>query len=245
MRTALEKDVRSGRGRNKGEIDYHELNVAHVSAGLAFELALKALAKSEGRSTTTKHETTKNYRSLGSGTQMTIKKYVEERIAIPVERFLDYLDEYMCHPDRKYWMVGKKGELRGVGFVHGRDQLIIPTLAIVHREIVDMAGENTYENWQRGTRVMVTGGDELATAYVGPDGSIRWSITKVGKEIGLTTSPAPRTLHIVCPHCGCSKWQKEKQAPEPDDRVTCKNCRTEMRAADVEFWNRQHLRREG
>ena len=56
MKTAVEKDWRSGRGRKDVETDHHELNVAHVCAGLAFELALRALAKSEGRPTTKKHE---------------------------------------------------------------------------------------------------------------------------------------------------------------------------------------------
>ena len=47
MKTALEKDKSSGRGQSGVEVDSNELNVAHVCVGLAFELVLKALAKSE------------------------------------------------------------------------------------------------------------------------------------------------------------------------------------------------------
>ena len=65
METALEHDQRSGRGRRGVETNVHYLNVAHVSTGLAFELVLKALATSEGRSVLNKHEAEKNYRNLG------------------------------------------------------------------------------------------------------------------------------------------------------------------------------------
>ncbi len=113
MKTALEKDQRSGRGWQDVETDMNELNVAHVCTGLAFELALKALAKSEERPITKKHEAEKNYRNLGTKSQARIKKFVEENTPNTIDNLLKYLDEEMCHPDRKYWMVGRKGERRG------------------------------------------------------------------------------------------------------------------------------------
>ena len=59
MKTALEKDKSSGRGQSGVEVDSNELNVAHVCVGLAFELVLKALAKSERRPIRTRHESLK------------------------------------------------------------------------------------------------------------------------------------------------------------------------------------------
>jgi len=115
MATAVERDRQSGRERNAVEMDNHELNVAHVCVGFAFELALKALAKSEGRTTTAKHKASTNYRSLGPLSQERIEKIVKETTTYSIDRFLKYLDEHMCHPDRKYWMVGKKGEMGAVG----------------------------------------------------------------------------------------------------------------------------------
>ena len=155
MSTAIEKDRRSGRERKDVAIDHHELNVAHVCVGFAFELVLKALAKSEGRPATGRHEATINYRSIGTQYQARIKKCVERVTSCYIDVFLGYLDERMCHPDRKYWMVGKKGEMAGVGFVIGIVGLIIPTIAVVHGEIVDMVGENTYQDWQPGTHVRI------------------------------------------------------------------------------------------
>ena len=50
-------------------------------------------------------------------------------------------------------MAGTKGEQGGVGFVEKIAGLVIPDLAIVHSEIVNMVGENTYSGWQKGTHV--------------------------------------------------------------------------------------------
>ena len=241
MATALAKDERSGLERNDFEIDHHELNVAHVCVGFAFELALKALAKSEGRTTTKKHEATKNYRSLGSQSQTRIKRFVKDITSYSIDDFLRYLDEYMCHPDRKYWMVGKTGQAGAVGFLTGDKNLMIPKLAAVHGKIVDMAGENTFEDWRLGTYVQTRDGEHLATGYVNQDGSIRFEITEAGKAAGVTTSPPSQSLNIECPRCGGLRWRKEKEVPEPDDRVTCMDCQVEMRAGDVVSWNEKRI----
>ena len=165
MATAVELDRRSGRGRRHGNIDSNELNVAHVCAGLAFELALKALATSERRPIVKKHEAEKNYRNLGKQSRTTLKKFVEENENLPnkMEDLLEYLDERMCHPDRKYWMVGKTGLMGGIGFVQNITGLIIPDLAILHAKIVNMAGEKVFVDWQEGTPVTVTRGSPIAT----------------------------------------------------------------------------------
>lgn len=241
MATALERDGRSGQEQKDFEIDHHELNVAHVCVGFAFELALKALAKSEGHVATKRHEATKNFRSLGVQSQAKIEHIVKEITSYSIDSFLEYLDERMCHPDRKYWMVGKRGQAGAVGFLTGDKNLMITKLAAVHREIVDMVGENTFEDWQVGTHVQTGVGEHLATGYVNQDGSIGFEITEAGKAAGVTTSPPTQSLNIVCPRCGGSRWRKEKEIPEPDDRVTCMDCQVEMRAGDVVSWNKKRI----
>lgn len=149
MATAVELDRRSGRGQPHGASDISQLNVAHVCTGLAFELALKALAISEGRSFVTTHEAEENYRSLGQQSRATIKKFVKENENLPntIQVLLEYLDERMCHPDRKYWMVGKTGAMSGIGFAENLPGLVIPDLAVLHEKIVNMAEEKTFVDW--------------------------------------------------------------------------------------------------
>ena len=158
MTTAMELDRRSGRGRGHVATDNSELNVAHVCTGLAFELALKALATSEGRPIAMKHEAEKGYRNLGKQSRATLKRFVKEAENLPraIEDLLAYLDERMCHPDRKYWMVGKAGTMSGIGFTQNLPGLVIPDLAVLHAKIVNMAGEKTFLDWQEGVPVRIT-----------------------------------------------------------------------------------------
>ena len=243
MKTALDKDRYSGRELSEVELDHHELNVAYVCAGLAFELAFKALAKSEGRTPTKKHEAVKNYQSLKPESQREIKTFVEEHTRKTIREFLAYLDDHMCHPDRKYWMVGKRGEMGSVGFVIGDKDLVIPTFATVHDKIADMVGENAFEDWRSGTHVRTERGEHVATGHVNLEGSITFEITEAGKVLGISKAPARQRLEIVCPHCGGKRWRKDKEEPEPEDRVTCLNCHVEMQAGDVVSWNKERGRR--
>ena len=166
---------------------------------------------------------------------------MEENTPNTIDNLLKYLDEEICHPDRKYWMVGRKGEHRAVGFVHAVAGLVIPDLEIIHAEIVQMIGENTFDGWWEATRVGIRRGEHLATAHFNEDGSIRWEVTRAGKELGVTTSSASRRTNIVCPQCGSSEWQREKEEPDPDDQVTCKKCQVNMRAGDVVSWNKERI----
>ena len=239
MKTALDKDRQSGRGRSGVEPDHHELNVAYVCAGLAFELVFKALAKSEGRAAMTKHDAGRNYQNLRPESQRVIQAFVEEHTGKTIGDFLAYLDEHMCHPDRKYWMVDKRGEMECVGFLIGDEDFAIPTIAIVHAKIADMVGRNAFEPWRIGTHVRAARGECLATGHVDSGGSIKFEITEAGKALGVSKTPARRRLEIVCPLCLGTNWRKGKEEPESDDRVTCLTCYAEMRAGDVVSWNKE------
>ena len=65
----------------------------------------------------------------------------------------------------------KKKRIKGVGFVHGVPGLVIPDLAIIHVEIVEMVGENTFDGWRERTPVESRRGEHLATAHFNEDGS--------------------------------------------------------------------------
>lgn len=147
------------RGRSKlGEsvlnADHNQLNVAHVSMGLAFELALKALAVSEGRRFSGSHDARINYDALSPSSRDKIAQAIKDHSGMSVQRYLEYLDERMCHPDRKYWMVEKSGAAGGTGF-SDIPALGVSVAARIHREIADMVGQNTFRGWQRGQRVMM------------------------------------------------------------------------------------------
>ena len=153
--TAVMLDER-GRARSGESVlnsDHNQLNVAHVSMGLAFELALKAFAVSEGRRFRRKHDALTNYGVLSPSSQDKVAQAIENHSGMSVQHYLEYLDERMCHPDRKYWMVRNSGAAGGTGFSN-IPALGIPVAAKIYREIADMVGQNTFLDWQRGQRVI-------------------------------------------------------------------------------------------
>lgn len=154
MKTALEKDRTSGRGSDGGT-DHHELNVAHVCAGLAFELVLKALAKSEGGQVVVRHDSDTCYQALSQQSRTRVDRAVKMHTSLDIGDFLQYLDERMCNPDRKYWMVDRQGRQGSVGFVLNIKGLVIPDLAKVHADIVSITGRNTFDDWEKGSQVRV------------------------------------------------------------------------------------------
>ncbi len=172
MQTAVERDQTSGRGRSG--VDHHVLNVAYVCVGLAFELVLKALAKSEGRPIKTKHESLQNYQALSEKSRDRVAEIVKTHTSCKVEVFLGYLDDRMCHPDRKYWMVGQKGEQGATGFDQNIEGLMIPDLEKVHTGITDMVGENTFKDWSTGTQVKVKRGKLIATGRFDKNGVLKF-----------------------------------------------------------------------
>lgn len=155
----LDKRGRTGSGAIAPNANHNELNVAHVCMGLAFELALKALAVSEGRQSSNKHRAGVNYRNLSQPSQDKVAHAINLHTGMTIKGYLEYLDERMCHPDRKYWMVDKSGTAGGTGFA-SIPALSIPAAARIHSDIADLVGHNTYRNWQRGVpgrRALSTG----------------------------------------------------------------------------------------
>ena len=152
------------RGRSKPDEgivneNLNQLNVAHVSMGMAFELVLKALAVSEGRRFSGKHEALVNYGALSQSSRNKVAQAIKDHSGMEAEGpmgYLEYLDERMCHPDRKYSMVDKRGSGPFIGFINpnATSSLNIPIAAKIHGEIADMVGQNAFRDWQRGQRVI-------------------------------------------------------------------------------------------
>ena len=79
--------------------------------GMAFELVLKALAVSEGRKFQDKHDALTNYCALSPSRQDKVAQATKDHTDMEAEGYLEYLDERMCHPDRKYSMVDNVGRV--------------------------------------------------------------------------------------------------------------------------------------
>ena len=150
----LDELGRAKPGESVVNANHNQLNVAHVSMGLAFELALKALAVSEGRRFSGKHEATINYGELSPSSRDKVAKAIKDHSGMSVRYYLEYLDERVCHPDRKYWMVDKSGAARASGFAN-IPELGIPVAAKIHGDIANMVGQNTFQDWQQGQRLIM------------------------------------------------------------------------------------------
>ena len=98
--------------------------------------------------------------------------------------------------------------------MHNVSGLIIPDLAKVHAEIVQMAGENTFETWERGISVGSTWGALIAIGGFNDDGFTGFEVTEDGKAMGVTTAPLPaERINMRCPRCQADQWIKENKNP--------------------------------
>ena len=92
-------------------VNASDQNVAICSAGIAFELAIKSLARITGATVTPTHRIEEAYRSLGPLNQRMIRTAVRVHLNWPVSKFFDCMDKNINRPDRKYSMVDKKGAI--------------------------------------------------------------------------------------------------------------------------------------
>lgn len=149
MEAAVVMDGLSGRSRLKREMDYHRANVAHVATGYAYELLMKSIAKADDIKVKPVHSVKEAFAKLGEARKQEIRKAVAKHGVQDAEGHLSYVDERMCHKDRKYWMFGK--DMRsagGRGFFIADGVLAINGLARIHQEIVDI-GWRALEEWRK------------------------------------------------------------------------------------------------
>ena len=143
MDTALRLDYESKRSQKDSNVDHNKLNVAHVCTGLAFELAYKSLLVAEFKPLERTHSVEKLHEMLKEETQGIIDRYIKEVGWKDSTYLLEYLDERMTHPDRKYWMENPwKREKTGTSFVIAEGIMAIPGLAPILRKLVNLGFQN-------------------------------------------------------------------------------------------------------
>ena len=111
-------------------------NVAICSAGIAFELAIKSLARITGATVTPTHRIEEAYRSLEPENQRRIRTAVRVHLNWSMSKFFDCMDKNINHPDRKYSMVDKKGAMR-----FSDDDIPLHKIDKVRVRIVELAKE--------------------------------------------------------------------------------------------------------
>ncbi len=143
MDTAVRLDYESKRSQKNSNVDHNKLNVAHVCTGLAFELAYKSLLVAEFKPLEQTHSVEKLHEMLREETKVLVEEYIKEVGWKDIAHLLNYLDERMTHPDRKYWMENpwKKGGA-GVGFVIAEGIMTIPGLAPILHMLVNLGFQN-------------------------------------------------------------------------------------------------------
>ena len=139
MDTAMRLDYESNRPQKDSHIDRNKLNVAHVCTGLAFELAYKSLLVAEFKPLERTHSVKKLHEMLKEEIRGIVEGYIKEGGWEDSTHLLEYLDEAMTHPDRKYWMENpwKRGRVE-VGFVIGIETMTISGLAPILRKLVNL-----------------------------------------------------------------------------------------------------------
>ena len=143
MNTAVRLDYESNRLEKNGHRDHNKLNVAHVCTGLAFELAYKSLLVAEFKPLEKTHSIAKLHKMLKEETQEIVERYIKETGWEDSAHLLNYLDQNMTHPDRKYWMENPwKVGSAGVGFVIAIKIMTIPGLVPILDKLVNLGAQN-------------------------------------------------------------------------------------------------------
>lgn len=130
----------------------NELNVASVCAGYAFEFVFKVLVEAGGGNPESKHDASTAYQKLALKDKKDVDRIIAKHGWNDPDEFLTYLDEHLCHRDRKYWMTPPKGGTSwGVFGIGGRKGM--DALRKVHKELAALAmkrinaNQHTYEDW--------------------------------------------------------------------------------------------------
>ena len=146
------RDSGTGLRERAGYPGMNELNVAAVCAGYAFELIFKVLVRAGGNDPDSKHQPSAAYKRLTSTDRVEVDKITAAHSWNTTREFLDFLDEYMCHGDRKYWMKPKKGGPARANF-HIGGRVGIDALKKLHGDLSNLAikrideDPSVYEVW--------------------------------------------------------------------------------------------------
>ena len=137
------RTARAARKPHHASISYrypkeNELNVAYVCAGYAFEFLFKALVKLSGKQPIPKHEPSVAFGNISQKYRVPIEQISQRNGWRDINELLKFLDESLCHADRKYWGQSPKGSEAHVVFhVGGRRSM--NALCQLHEELSDFA----------------------------------------------------------------------------------------------------------
>ena len=116
----------------------NELNVAVVCAGYAFELIFKIFVKASGGHPIATHKPSAAYADLKQKDSDEVDRILASHGWNDPSEFLTYLDEKICHGDRKYWMrPAKGGPAQGEFSFGGRKGMDV--LKKLHEELSELA----------------------------------------------------------------------------------------------------------
>ena len=149
MEAAVYMDNESRRCRPDAlPTDHHRANVAHVSAGYAFELLMKSIAKADDVEVQPRHSVQATFAKLGEQRKHQIRQAVATHGVFEVEEFLATVDDRLCHKDRKYGMFKTDMWTAGGTYFDTSDGPgSISGFARVHREIASL-GRGALEEWR-------------------------------------------------------------------------------------------------
>ena len=127
----------------------NKANVAAVCAGLAFELIFKVLVRAGGKEPhDVLHKPSRAFAMLDREAQHAVERAALKHGWSSVTTLLDYLDDDLCTPQRRYWWRPLQG-----GSATSRYPLqgprTIPGLHGLHKDLCDLARQQmpTNEDW--------------------------------------------------------------------------------------------------
>lgn len=116
----------------------NEVNVAAVCAGYAFELLFETLLRADQKEPEGVHPPSRTYARLEQSVQAEVSAIAARHGWARIDEFMDYLDNDLCKPARKYWMRPTNGgPARGRLELSGRGR--IDALSHLHGDFVELA----------------------------------------------------------------------------------------------------------
>ena len=153
MEEAVRLDVESGRRlvNSGGHINHFKLHIAHLLAGYAFELVYKALSVIEFVPIQKTHLVKKLHENLNEKIQKIIENWAKEKGWKNAANMLEYIDNRLTAPNRKYWdmdpWIQKKRVLYGTAIADSN--MTIPELSRIFAKLCDLAHERYLEQIQK------------------------------------------------------------------------------------------------
>ena len=136
----------------------NDLNVAHVCAVYAFEILFKVLVQLSSKEPKAKHEPGVAWNAISEKYRLEIKRIALDHGWPRVGDFLYFLDNELCHRDRKYWMKEPDGGQKRMNVrLSGPGR--IDALSVLHEKVSDFtldlieSDSGAFEMWNVGNDV--------------------------------------------------------------------------------------------